>query len=124
MQYQVVFGWCSGWKGCAFACSVCGRTPSSVVAGAFLLCAFWRLICRLRPIWQGQGRYNLAHSLVGAVAVLVAGVGLSVPIAITAGLIWLAHIGFDRALGYGLKYAAGFEWTHLGRIGRKHKDVP
>ena len=22
-------------------------------------------------------------------------------------MIWLAHIGFDRALGYGLKYATG-----------------
>jgi len=33
-------------------------------------------------------------------------------------MIWLAHIGFDRALGYGLKYNAGFGFTHLGRIGR------
>ena len=33
-------------------------------------------------------------------------------------MIWCAHIGFDRALGYGLKSAAGFEFTHLGRIGR------
>ena len=30
-------------------------------------------------------------------------------------LIALAHIGFDRALGYGLKYSAGFGATHLGR---------
>ena len=34
-------------------------------------------------------------------------------------MIWLAHIGFDRALGYGLKYATGFGFTHLGRIGKK-----
>lgn len=33
-------------------------------------------------------------------------------------LIWLAHIGFDRALGYGLKYDTGFSFTHLGRIGK------
>ncbi|MDB5619562.1 MAG: hypothetical protein JWQ24_3800 [Tardiphaga sp.] len=33
-------------------------------------------------------------------------------------LIWLAHIGLDRALGYGLKYVAGFRFTHLGRIGK------
>ena len=33
-------------------------------------------------------------------------------------LIWIAHIGLDRALGYGLKYATGFGDTHLGRIGR------
>lgn len=33
-------------------------------------------------------------------------------------LIWANHIGVDRALGYGLKYGEGFQWTHLGRIGR------
>lgn len=33
-------------------------------------------------------------------------------------LIWIAHIGFDRTLGYGLKYDSGFKFTHLGRIGR------
>ena len=32
-------------------------------------------------------------------------------------LIWIAHIGFDRALGFGLKRASGFKDTHLGRIG-------
>ena len=35
-------------------------------------------------------------------------------------LIWAAHIGFDRALGYGLKYPTSFGETHLGRIGRRH----
>ena len=33
-------------------------------------------------------------------------------------LIWLAHIGFDRAVGYGLKYASAFKDTHLGAIGK------
>ena len=33
--------------------------------------------------------------------------------------IWAAHIGFDRMLGYGLKYTSGFNDTHLGRIGRQ-----
>ena len=33
-------------------------------------------------------------------------------------LIWANHIGADRALGFGLKYAAGFGWTHLGRVGK------
>jgi len=32
-------------------------------------------------------------------------------------LIWFAHIGIDRALGYGLKYTSGFKDTHLGRLG-------
>lgn len=71
----------------------------------------------------GAIAYNLAHSLVGALAVLVAGAVLSIPIAITAGIIWVAHIGFDRALGYGLKYSDGFKFTHLGRIGRVRVDA-
>jgi len=39
-------------------------------------------------------------------------------------MIWLAHIGFDRALGYGLKYASGFGFTHLGRIGKPSNWQP
>lgn len=66
----------------------------------------------------GAVSYNFAHSFVGALAVLAAGVLLSVPVAVAAGIIWVAHIGFDRALGYGLKYSAGFGFTHLGLIGR------
>lgn len=31
-------------------------------------------------------------------------------------LIWTAHIGMDRALGYGLKYSSGFKDTHLGKL--------
>ncbi len=34
-------------------------------------------------------------------------------------LIWIAHIGFDRLLGYGLKYPTAFSHTHLGFIGQK-----
>jgi hypothetical protein len=30
--------------------------------------------------------------------------------------IWLAQIGFDRLLGYGLKYGTAFKDTHLGRV--------
>jgi hypothetical protein len=41
------------------------------------------------------------------------------PIATALGLIWIGHIGFDRALGYGLKYPTAFGDTHLGRIGRR-----
>lgn len=31
-------------------------------------------------------------------------------------LIWTAHIGFDRLLGYGLKYGTDFNDTHLSRV--------
>lgn len=35
------------------------------------------------------------------------------------GLLWMAHIGFDRMLGYGLKEPTAFTDTHLGKIGRR-----
>jgi uncharacterized protein DUF4260 len=31
-------------------------------------------------------------------------------------LIWTAHIGLDRLLGYGLKYPSGFRDTHLNKV--------
>jgi hypothetical protein len=49
---------------------------------------------------------------------MVTGLALASPLVLSIAMIWLAHIGFDRALGYGLKYSAGFGFTHLGRIGK------
>jgi hypothetical protein len=37
-------------------------------------------------------------------------------VATKVALIWLAHIGVDRLLGYGLKYPTAFTDTHLGRV--------
>jgi hypothetical protein len=62
--------------------------------------------------------YNAAHSYMAPVALLTLGFALGEPLILSIAMIWLAHIGIDRALGYGLKYAAGFGFTHLGRIGR------
>jgi hypothetical protein len=49
-------------------------------------------------------------------ALMIAGLGMAAPLVLSIAMIWLAHIGFDRALGYGLKYSAGFGFTHLGRL--------
>jgi len=66
----------------------------------------------------GAVTYNLAHNLVTALGVLA--IGWFVPIAplALAGAVLLAHVGMDRALGYGLKLPTDFKDTHLGRIGR------
>jgi hypothetical protein len=66
----------------------------------------------------GAACYNSAHSYIGAIAGLAAGLLLPSATLQCCGMIWCAHIGFDRALGYGLKYSQGFGFTHLGRIGR------
>lgn len=66
----------------------------------------------------GAAAYNAAHSYGGPLALLAVGMLGGVPPLLTIALVWFAHIGFDRALGYGLKYSSGFGDTHLGRIGR------
>jgi hypothetical protein len=67
---------------------------------------------------SGAAIYNFAHSYVTPLVVIGIGLLWSVPSVLAAGVIWVAHIGFDRMLGYGLKYAGGFHSTHLGRVGR------
>jgi Domain of unknown function (DUF4260) len=62
--------------------------------------------------------YNAVHSYLAPVALAALGFASGVPLILSIAMIWLAHIGLDRAFGYGLKYAAGFGFTHLGRIGR------
>jgi len=66
----------------------------------------------------GAAAYNLAHTYALALPLALAGCWLASPIASALGLFWIAHIGMDRALGYGLKYASGFRDTHLGRVGK------
>ena len=67
--------------------------------------------------------YNAAHSYLAPVAMMTGGFATASPLILSIAMIWLAHIGFDRALGYGLKYATGFSFTHLGRIGRLSKTT-
>jgi Domain of unknown function (DUF4260) len=66
----------------------------------------------------GAIAYNAVHTLAGPILLALAGLFVPYETAIAVALIWLAHCGIDRALGYGLKYEAGFGFTHLGRIGR------
>ena len=60
--------------------------------------------------------YNVFHTY--ALPAALAGYGLvgGSTVAVSVALIWLAHIGMDRMLGYGLKYSSGFKDTHLGRL--------
>jgi hypothetical protein len=67
----------------------------------------------------GAAVYNIAHTTALALPLAVAGYLAEQPGVLAVALIWIAHIGIDRALGYGLKYPTGFGDTHLGRIGRR-----
>ena len=66
--------------------------------------------------------YNALHAAIGPLLLGLCSVAMRWPMAGSIALIWLAHIGIDRALGYGLKDAAGFGFTHLGRIGPAAKS--
>jgi hypothetical protein len=71
----------------------------------------------------GAALYNAAHITIGPLLLALVGLALAEPAVGSVSLIWLAHIGFDRALGYGIKYSAGFGVTHLGRIGKDARKV-
>jgi hypothetical protein len=62
----------------------------------------------------GAVAYNALHSSIGALLLGLAGYLGGVAAVVPIALIWLAHIGFDRAAGFGLKYASAFGDTHLG----------
>ncbi len=64
----------------------------------------------------GAAAYNLVHTYALPLPLALAGFWFASPVAAALGLIWIAHIGMDRMLGFGLKYASGFADTHLGRV--------
>jgi Domain of unknown function (DUF4260) len=66
--------------------------------------------------------YNTMHTTVGPIVLALASQVIAVPL-LPIAIIWFAHVGFDRALGYGLKYASGFSDTHLGFIGKKRHQL-
>jgi len=64
----------------------------------------------------GATIYNLVHAY--ALPAILGLVGLFTVNALLASLslIWFAHIGLDRVLGFGLKYPTVFKDTHLQRV--------
>jgi Domain of unknown function (DUF4260) len=64
----------------------------------------------------GAACYNAGHSYVAPLALLAAGALAPSSASVAIALIWIVHIGADRALGYGLKYPAAFKDTHLERL--------
>lgn len=62
--------------------------------------------------------YNSVHMTVGPAVLVCIGLYTGTGLLLSIAAIWMFHIGWDRALGYGLKGYEGFEYTHLGPIGR------
>lgn len=64
----------------------------------------------------GSYVYNAVHTAVGPLVLGAAGVVADERLAVAVALVWLGHIGLDRAIGYGLKYPTAFKDTHLERV--------
>jgi len=62
----------------------------------------------------GARLYNAGHAYLAPALLALAGLLIAAPMLYGPALIWAAHIGFDRLLGYGLKYPATLGATHLG----------
>jgi Domain of unknown function (DUF4260) len=69
----------------------------------------------------GAALYNAAHWYALPLVLLAWGAIGQEPQALMIGLVWAGHIGMDRAIGAGLKYADGFGFTHLGQHGARTK---
>jgi hypothetical protein len=72
----------------------------------------------------GANLYNLVHTTALPAAVIAFAWSQHTPLAGALGLIWLAHIGMDRLLGYGLKYDDHFQHTHLSQPRRARPKPP
>jgi hypothetical protein len=64
----------------------------------------------------GAIAYNIAHTYVVALAITAFGFFGGNAFLLALGVIFCAHIGFDRLLGFGLKYPAEFRSTHFQRV--------
>lgn len=60
--------------------------------------------------------YNIFHSYSLPITMVFIGMLFVNTITLTIGIIWIAHIGLDRMIGYGLKYQTDFKDTHIQRI--------
>lgn len=61
----------------------------------------------------GSAAYNVVHTYTLPLVLGGAGVWVDTRLAVLVAAVWAGHIGADRLLGYGLKFASGFRDTHL-----------
>ena len=64
----------------------------------------------------GAASYNLFHTYAAPALLATLGLLTGSPPVVSVALVWFAHIGFDRMVGFGLKYPTGFFDTHLHRL--------
>jgi hypothetical protein len=106
------------------AASVSAVLYARTGASWWLFAALWlapdlSMLGYLAGACWGARVYNAVHSYVAPGALALCALLLQAHVALAVALIWVNHIGVDRLLGFGLKYAEGFSYTHLGFPGRQ-----
>jgi Domain of unknown function (DUF4260) len=96
--------------------------PNWILLVVLLLAPDIAMIGYLRGPRLGAIAYNLAHLKILPLALGIIGLLTNNTLEIQLALIWFAHIGMDRTLGYGLKLETGFSDTTLGKMGQRTKE--
>ncbi|GAA0413717.1 MAG: DUF4260 domain-containing protein [Bacillota bacterium] len=86
------------------------------VFAIFLLVPDISMVGYMKNTKSGATLYNIFHSYILPVLLVVIGFLFLYSFLIMIALIWIAHIGMDRMIGYGLKYPTAFKDTHLQRV--------
>jgi Domain of unknown function (DUF4260) len=94
--------------------------PNWILFVLLLLAPDLAMIGYLNGPKMGAIAYNIAHLKILPLALGIIGLITSNTLEIQLALIWFAHIGLDRSLGYGLKLETGFTDTTFGRIGKQN----
>jgi hypothetical protein len=84
--------------------------------GLLLLAPDVSLLAYVAGSRAGAAAYDLVHFIALPLALGTAGVLGGDGVLVQVALIWAAHIGMDRGLGYGLKYPGSFSDSHLQRV--------
>ncbi|WP_347553124.1 DUF4260 domain-containing protein (plasmid) [Pseudalkalibacillus hwajinpoensis] len=64
----------------------------------------------------GSITYNIFHSYILPGLFVMGGMILDYNMMFASGLVWVAHIGMDRSIGFGLKYSSNTKVTHLQKV--------
>jgi hypothetical protein len=70
----------------------------------------------LKNVQLGSIIYNIGHTYLVPIVVLAIALYAESFLGVQIAIIWFAHIGLDRLMGYGLKYPTNFKDTHLQRV--------
>ncbi len=84
--------------------------------GVLLLAPDLSMLGYLAGPQVGAAIYNTFHTYAMPAVVGALGMIFASPLTVAVALIWFAHIGMDRTVGYGLKYPTSFKDTHLQRL--------